>query len=267
MAHQQLLMAASKRRQLTRSMGNDFHAINDLFALHDQFRSYPNGVIRISKRIPGTAFFPGGYGLWNTLPDEHLPPMPVGGVMVVGHNFDSEAGFEHAFNHSGENLKGPTWRNLLAFLKQVEIAPEWCFFTNAYVGLQSGDRAIGPFPGEQDHEFVRWCQNFLLEQIKLMQPRLILSLGAYVPSFLAPLSSELRCVWSGVKRLTMLDEQKTALVYPSTFVGVLRPTAVVALTHPAYRHVNVKYCRYKNLEGDVAEQTLVKDALTKQDHG
>ena len=248
-------------------MRNDFHAINYLLALHDQFRSYPNGVIRISKRIPGTAFFPGGSGLWNTQPDEPLPPMPIGGVMVVGHNFDSEAGFERSFNRAGENLKGPTWRNLLAFLNQVEILPEWCFFTNAYVGLQSGDRAIGPFPGERDHEFVCWCQNFLLEQIKLMQPRLILSLGAYVPSILAALSSELRRVWSGVRQLTILDKQEAALVYPSTFVGVLRPIAVVALTHPAYRHVNVKCRQYRNLKGEAAEQALVKDALARQKHG
>ena len=245
-------------------MENAFHPMNHLFALHDQFGSYPNGVVRISKRIAGTAFFPGGFGLWISQPNEPLAAMPVGGVMVVGHNFDSEAGFEYAFNHEGENLKGSTWRNLLAFLEQVEISPECCFFTNAYVGLQSGDHASGPFPGKQDPEFVRWCQNFLLEQIKLMQPRLILSLGTYVPSFLAPLSPELRRVWSGVKSLITLDEQEAALVFPCTFEGVLRSTAVVALTHPAYRHVNVKHRRCKNLTGDAAEQALVKDALTRE---
>ena len=184
--------------------------------------------------------------------------------MVIGHNFDSEAGFERAFNHEGENLKGSTWRNLLACLEQVEISPERCFFTNAYVGLQSGNRAIGSFPGKRDPEFVCWCQNFLLEQIKLMQPRLILTLGAYVPSFMAPLSPELRHAWSGVKRLVILDEQETALVYPSYFEGVLHPIAVVALTHPAYRHVNVKYRRYGNLKGEAAEQALVRDAIAKQ---
>ena len=36
-------------------MGNDFHAIDYLLALHDQFGSYPNGVIRISRRIPETS--------------------------------------------------------------------------------------------------------------------------------------------------------------------------------------------------------------------
>ncbi len=55
-----------------------------------------------------------------------------------------------------------------------------------------------------------------------MQPRLILTLGAYVPSIMAPLSPELKHIWSGVKRLAILDEKKVMLVYPSTFVGVLQ---------------------------------------------
>ena len=152
------------------------------------------------------------------------------------------------------------------FLKQVEIFPEQCFFTNAYVGLQLGNHAMGPFPGRQYPEFVDWCQKFLLEQIKLMQPRLILSLGAHVPSFLALLSPELRCVWSDVSSLTVLDKQAAALVYPSNFAGLLHPAAVVALTHPAYRHLNVKYRRYGNLTGDTAEQALVKDAMRFQGH-
>ena len=66
--------------------------------------------------------------------------------MVVGHNFDSEAGFEYSFNGGGINLRGPTWKNLLAFLEHVEILPEKYGYTNAYVGLQSGKRAIRPFP-------------------------------------------------------------------------------------------------------------------------
>lgn len=241
--------------------------IDDLFALHDQFGSYPNGVIRIQEHILGTAFFPGGSGLWNSQPNELPPPLPIGGVIVVGHNFDSKTGFERSLSRGGENLKGATWRNLLAFLKQVEIPPEQCFFTNAYVGLRAGAYATGPFPGERDHDFVCWCRNFLLEQLRLMQLRLILSLGAYVPRFLAPLSPELRIMWSDVTRLKTLDERGTALVYPSSFAGVLCQAAVVALTHPACRLVNVKYRQYGDLEGNAAERALVKDALTRVGNG
>lgn len=75
------------------------------------------------------------------------------------------------------------------------------------------------------------------------------------------LSPELRSGWSGVKRLALLDKQEAALVYPGNFVDLLQPVAVVALTHPAYRHLNVKYRRYRNLDGEAAEQALVKDAM------
>ena len=145
-------------------MRKNMYAIEQLFTLLDQFGSYPNGVMKIPGRFDGTAFFPGGWGLWNTHPHELLPPVPIGGSMVLGHNFDSEAGFQHAFSHAGENLKSATWRNLLAFLKQVGISPEQCFFTNAYVGLRAGDHAMGAFSGARDPEFVRWCRNFLLKR-------------------------------------------------------------------------------------------------------
>jgi uracil-DNA glycosylase len=244
-------------------MRKNVHTIEELFVLLGQLKSYPDGVIQMPGRIPGTAFFPGGLGLWNTQPNVPPPPVPVGGSLIVGHNFDSEVGFQRSFHHAGENLNGATWRTLLAFLKQVGIPSEQCFFTNAYVGLRTGNRAMGAFVGAQDPDFVCWCRTFLLEQIRLIQPRLILTLGAYVPRFLAPLSPELRTLWSEVTGLRMLDEQEVALVYPSTFSGVLRPVAVVALTHPAYRRLNVKSRCYENQQGNEAEHALVKAALRR----
>lgn len=242
-------------------MKKTIRTIDELFELLDQLKSYPDGVIKIPERIGGTAFFPGGLGLWNVKPHTPPPPIPVGGSLIVGHNFDSEAGFQRSFQNLGENLNGATWRSLLAFLQQVGISPKQCFFTNAYVGLRAGNRAMGPFAGAGDPEFVRWCRCFLLEQIRLMQPRLILTLGIYVPRFLAPLSPQLQQVWSEVTGLGVLDERKVALVYPATFAGVPHPVAVAALTHPAYRRLNVKSRRYENQQGDEAEQALVKAAL------
>jgi hypothetical protein len=48
---------------------------------------------------------------------------------------------------------------------------------------------------------------------------------------------------------------------------MLRPAAVVTLTHPAYRRLNVKPRRYGNLQGDAVEQALVRDALTRVGNG
>ncbi len=130
-------------------MRENVHTIEELFVLLDQLKSYPDGAIQMPGRIPGTAFFPGGLGLWNTQPNVPPPPVPVGGSLIVGHNFDSEVGFQRSFHHAGENLNGATWRTLLAFLKQVGIPPEQCFFTNAYVGLRAGNRAMGALPAHK----------------------------------------------------------------------------------------------------------------------
>lgn len=54
---------------------------------------YPEGVLAVPEPIIGTAFFPGGFGLWNPVATKPLPPMPKGGVMVLGQDFHSEHGY------------------------------------------------------------------------------------------------------------------------------------------------------------------------------
>lgn len=157
------------------------HPVERLFALLDQVSPYPAGVIPLWARIGGTAFFPGGSGLWGAVAHQPLPPMPIGGVMVLGHNFDCETGFAYSLAHAGENLNGPTWRTLRGVLERAGIAMEACFFTNAYIGLKAGSKPTGKFPGVRDAAFVRRCQQFLLEQVRIQQPRLLLTLGKEVP--------------------------------------------------------------------------------------
>ena len=68
--------------------------------------------------IHGTAFFPGGSGLWRGL--ENGGPLPTQfpdePVMFVGHNFDSCRAFKKAFAAGGE-AGSQFWKNLLAILK------------------------------------------------------------------------------------------------------------------------------------------------------
>src|SRR3954451_15383696 len=64
--------------------------------------AYPENVLRIPDvtagrpRLPGIAFFPGGSGLW--MPDfvSQRTDFPVGGVMILGHDFDSEAAYHNS---------------------------------------------------------------------------------------------------------------------------------------------------------------------------
>jgi uracil-DNA glycosylase len=234
------------------------HPVEHLFARVEQVAPYPAGVLPFPGRIDGTAFFPGGAGLWQTGPD--LPAMPTGEVMVLGHNFDTLKGFRRSLSHHGENLRGPTWRNLLTLLRDAGVSPESCFFTNVYMGLIDGPSAVGNFPGATDAAFVSRCQLFLAEQIAIMQPRVILTLGKEVVSVLAALSSDLM-LWRNVRGLPALDQSGTALICPVKFMGVSHTTAVVALTHPALRHLNINRRRYGDKSGQEAELALIADAI------
>ncbi len=240
------------------------HPIEHLFTLLDQtVAPYPAGVVPLWARIGGTAFFPGGAGLWGTVPHQPLPSMPVEGVMVLGHNFDCETGFAASLQRGGENLNGPTWRTICNVLRQAGIAVEQCFFTNAYMGLKAGSVPVGTFPGARDGDFVHRCQRFLIEQIRLQQPRLLVTLGKEVPPVLAPLAPELRRAWAGLRTLQEVDARGVALIDSAHFPGVQQVTTVAALTHPANRAPNVRRRRYNGLEGDAAEQALLHDALKR----
>lgn len=213
------------------------------------------------ERIAGTAFFPGGSGLW--LPDENLelPPMPIGKVMVLGHDFHSLRAYQQSLARGVEDLQGPTWRNLLSLLKRANISPTDCFFTNAYMGLRESNSAIGQFPGSRNPAFVALCQNFLAEQICILRPRLILALGRYVPSILAPLSDDLK-PWHRRKTLSELDAAQVPLIHNVRFgenQDVVATT--VALTHPCLWSANVGRRRYRSESGGNAELLMLKEAL------
>lgn len=242
---------------------SDVHAVETLFERVQQFGPYPPGVTPVPSRIPGIAFFPGGAGLWGVEPGRLLPPAPTGGVMILGHNFDSESGFHYSLGHAGENLRGATWRNLLRLLREACVSPEMCFFTNVYMGLIAGNRAVGVFPGSRDPDFVRRCREFLLEQLRVMQPRVILTLGKEVIPVLAPLSPDLAPQWSDAPALAELDERGAALVCNTRFQTVAHPVAVAALTHPALRHLNIGRRSYCEFIGNAAEVEMVRDAVKK----
>ena len=238
-------------------MGEAKHPVERLFRSLKTVEPYPEGVVPIPERLPGTAFFPGGMGLWH--PNEgDPPPMPIGGVMVLGHDFYSEAGFRR-FVARGESTKGPTWRNLLALLARVGLGPERCFFTNAYMGLRAGSQNTGRFPGARDPGFVGRCRDFLAEQLRAQKPRLVLTLGSHVPAVLAPLSKDLS-PWLKAASLRAIDEAGHPLIPAARFAPGF-DVAVAALVHPSIRWASVLRRRYKGLSGDAAEVAILEDAL------
>jgi hypothetical protein len=238
------------------------HPIDLLFNKLKDISPYPEGVVPVLQRMEGTAFFPGGAGLWDTRSNHSLPPMPVGQVMILGHDFSSEVDYYQSLANRGENLKSPTWRNLLWLLGEVAISAQECFFTNAYMGLRAGNAKVtGRFPGARSPHFVRQCRAFLAHQIATQRPRLILTLGIHVPMVIAPLSADLGG-WARCKRFRTLDMHGPPMLPTVHFLEPINVRATIAaLTHPSLWHRCVLERSYGSLRGKEAELQMLHEAI------
>jgi len=221
----------------------------------EELAIYPPGVIPVPEYLRGTAFFAAAAGLLVTDPEGPLPPFPFGGVMFVGHNLDSESAFRRRLvsgrAHGGPDRPMLTWRNLYRLLDVAGLAASDCFFTNAYVGLKAGDDPTGRFPGADDPEFRLWCRGFLEEQVSVMKPRTVATLGTGARRFLSTMAPELD-VWTAARNPTP---------------GVVRAHlgdhefAAVALLHPSGYHGSLGRRRYGDRTGLEAEAALLRDAV------
>lgn len=240
------------------------HVVNQLFGSIHEVEPYPPGVIAVPSRIPGTAFFPGGAGLWGMQSGDPMPPMPVNGVMVLGHDFHSEDGFRTSLAQgtevpatpsSGQRIP-PTWTNLHRLLSEAGIPMERCFFTNAYMGLRKGSGTTGRFPGSRDSGFVDRCRHFLLRQIAAQHPATILTLGAWVPAFIAPLSSAL-ARWTNLATMNAVDTAGPVIL-GAEFGSSGATCTVIALTHPSLRGPNVGRRQHDGVTGHAAELAMLR---------
>jgi hypothetical protein len=138
--------------------------------------AYGPAAIKLTKRIEGTAFFPGGIGLWQTLKPRGTAPLlfPGAPIMVLGHNFDKVSGFEASRRNGIEPMERGTWLILRRYLQAARVDETDCFFTNVFVGLQPF-KAIGEMKAGDLYE--EQCRKFLANQIEIVKPRLVATLG------------------------------------------------------------------------------------------
>ena len=212
---------------------------------------YPNSVASVTKMINNTAFFPGGRGLWMENETVVFPS-----ILVLGQDFSNEKEYLKMLSNNSNDLDGPTWRNLIKLFNQADINLCDCFFSNVFMGLRKTESMIGKFPGFNDKEFFQRNLEFLRYQIDVVKPKVIITLGIYVPIMLAKLSEI---------DLTSWKEAKT---FKDTDLGVKfdvrfdnHQCTCVALIHPCMRNTNVKQRRYKNFMGNDAELNMLKDAF------
>jgi len=219
---------------------------------------YPKELaIPLPRQAPGRGFFPGCSGLFSS-DARDLPEFPFDGVMIVGQDFDSVEAYGEG-PQVGEDLSLPTWRNLLPLLRDAEIEPAACFFTNAYQGLRTGQRNTGWTRATADSAYVSTCRDFFAVQLRFAKPRLVIALGGAVANFLAQCSASIPAEWRK-GAFGPIDEAGRALIRDADFSGYGVVPASVVLLHPSFRAPNVWRRRYGTSHGHEAEVRLLKDA-------
>jgi hypothetical protein len=151
--------------------------VADLFKMMEStVTAYGPGAVKVHRRVDGTAFFPGGIGLWRGLEPQgsapsHFPRCPI---MILGHNFDKVAGLDASWRRGVEVMGGATWLILRRYLETAKVDKLDCFFTNVFVGLQP-DKSPGKVNAGE--EYFEQCRDFLRQQIARVKPRLVATLG------------------------------------------------------------------------------------------
>jgi hypothetical protein len=180
--------------------------------------------------------------------------------MILGHDFHSEEGYKASAKLGYESETQPTWRNLLQMLKEAQVDPSCCFFTNVFMGLRRGAATTGRFPGATDAVFVAHCLRFLREQLTVQRPSLIIVMGLPASRLLGRLSTNLED-WAEANGFADLDASgpvRPHLCFPN--VDNVHPVAI-AITHPCMRNSNVRHRKYRGLVGADAERAMLSSAI------
>lgn len=238
------------------------HPVDELASLAAALQPdvWPRGLVAVPTRISGTAFFPGGSGLWRPTPERLLPSFPVGGVLVVGHDFGTCGQYAAAMRAGHEPVEtNPTWRDLTESLNQADIPLSNCFFTNAYLGLRVADSPTGALPGGAAETLRDMSLQVLRKTIALQQPRLIVTLGRFVPPLLARLAPTDLAHWLSARSLRDIDA--VGPLRRQVHFGEALTATVVALTHPSFRSANAHRRRSKSSRADQdVDRSLLAEA-------
>lgn len=100
------------------------------------------------------------------------------------------------------DLDSPTWKNLIKLFNEAGVDLKKCFFSNVFMGLRDTDKMTGKYPGARDKDLVNRNLAFLLLQIEIIKPKLIITLGRAASEMVAKLSRlDLDC-WDNGKALS-----------------------------------------------------------------
>jgi len=253
-----------------RVLRGEGHPVRALFdSMDESVESYPTQMVPVPWRdgvVEHTSFFPGGYGLVKAT-DDDLPTYPGGKIMVVGNDWGNEVAFYKGRKTQTTGTEGndATWRGSAGINNLFGRAVDYCFFTNAFMGLRKGTFSVeGECPGRRDATFKRRCRDFLREQIRLQKPRLILTLGRWVPDMLSVLAPRHLGAWKNDKEPHWNEIDAVGPLHKSVAFDGLpqREVVVCALTHPSRASANYRRRSYGSHR---SEMGLLKAALEAAD--
>jgi hypothetical protein len=140
---------------------------------------YPPGVVvPIKPRLRGRSFFPGGSGLFNGAKQ----PLCARPVMLVAREFGTQS-YWNEVGDGDESTEG-TWSSLSRMLASTGVDPSSCFFTNVLLGVRASGKGDDALAALAHPVFVDACLAFLLEQIRVVNPAVVVTLGR-IPTILA----------------------------------------------------------------------------------
>ena len=208
--------------------------------------TYPiNKILPITKRVEGTAFFPGGSGLWENS-DEEID------ILVLGQDFGTEEYYNKILaDETVKDTDCQTWINMLKLFKKAGIKAERCFFSNVFMGVRADNNMTGPLirKSPEYNDYRNKSIEFLKEQIKIINPKIIMVLGLEPAKILVDaLSLE---EWSSAKKISDITTIAKAEFMWEEYL-------CVALSHPSLRNSNKRFRKYKSWNKDNCSDVEVK---------
>jgi len=223
-----------------------------LFSRLADFDPLPAGIAAVPERLNASAFFPAGTGLWSENPNQLLPQ-----IMVFGQDWGTCQDFIEMRDSGRRDLDTPTWKNLLKLFSSVELDPNRCFFTNAYMGLRTEGTSVGRFAGLKFPDYLTTNDRFLITQVESFQPSAIVIMGLPALVAFSRVAPRLRLV--STTSFAQIDQQDSGFI-PQVEIGAVT-TNLACIVHPSFRAVNVGRRRFRGLTGNEAEKAILRLAI------
>jgi hypothetical protein len=225
--------------------------------------SYPDEIKAIqNNRLTGTAFFPGGDGIYKQSKFIEKDSYPI---LILGKDYDNEYNFKIVKglpNQSEMDNKNNTWVNLKKILDEVNPHQDVlskCYFTNCIMGLRI-DNSINTGPSKafllKNKKFLKENIEFFKEQLDSIKPNLIIGLGSQVPRFIGSFFEQELPNLNNIFSFKELDQT----TYKNSIVLQYnkKDLTIIFITHPAMYYANVE----RRKGGIEFEKKMIYKAVT-----